>query len=86
MNGASHAMAGPLADGVSARSGLDLRTRELLAIALLAGQGADDADVSAHVQAALNAGAEAGEIIEALRRCAGRWGVCVSCARRVVTD
>ncbi|GAB1692436.1 carboxymuconolactone decarboxylase family protein [Krasilnikovia sp. M28-CT-15] len=51
---------------VMSRPGLDLRTRELLTVCMLATLGGCDAQVAFHVGGALRAGATAPEIMEAL--------------------
>jgi 4-carboxymuconolactone decarboxylase len=48
------------------RPGLDLRTRELVTVAILAALGGCEAQVTFHAGAALRAGATASEIVEAL--------------------
>ena len=51
---------------VISRPGLDLRTREIITVSVLATLGGCDAQVSFHVRAALRAGATAPEIVEAI--------------------
>ena len=52
-------------DEVFERPGLDLRTRELLAVALLASMGAEK-ELPTHLRGALRCGATAGELRETL--------------------
>lgn len=51
---------------VLARPGLDARTRELLAVAMLAAVGAEAEFLAVHVRAALDAGASAAELLEVM--------------------
>ncbi len=51
---------------IYSRPGLDLRTRELAAIASLVSMGGCEPQLRVHVHAALNVGAKRGEIIEVI--------------------
>lgn len=55
---------------VLGRPDLDLRTRELLAVALLAAQGAEGTYLAVHIRAALNAGAEPAELVATMMQVA----------------
>jgi len=60
---------------IMARPGLDLRTRELATVAMLAVLGGCDAQVAYHVGGALRAGASAPEVVEVLTQASVYAGI-----------
>ncbi|MCK5213726.1 MAG: carboxymuconolactone decarboxylase family protein [Candidatus Omnitrophica bacterium] len=51
---------------IYSRPGLDIKTRELIAIASLVTQGTAPAQLKVHIRNALNVGCQKGEVIEAI--------------------
>ncbi len=54
---------------IHSRSGLDLKQRQLIIIATLVSQGDSEAQLELHINAGLNVGLEAQEIVEAVMQC-----------------
>ena len=61
--------------GLLAGPGLDLRTRELATVCMLAAMGGADAQLSFHVSGAMRAGASSAEVVEALAQVAIYAGI-----------